>query len=132
MVLLSAAPGFAGQSAQDAAGSTPVDSQHHMDSMPVPTSRWTFMADGRLFATFNDQGGRRGETEVRSQNWLMLMAGRHLAEGTLSLAAMLSAELLTAPGAGYSELFQEGEAYHHLQITDHQHPHDLFMQLAAA
>jgi hypothetical protein len=132
MVLLSAAPGFAGQSAQDAAGSTPADSQHHMDSMPVPTSRWSFMADGRLFATFNDQGGRRGETEVRSQNWLMLMAGRHLAGGTLSLAAMLSAEPLTAPGAGYSELFQEGEAYHHLQITDHQHPHDLFMQLAAA
>jgi hypothetical protein len=90
------------------------------------------MADGRLFATFNDQGGRRGETQVRSQNWLMLMAGRPLVGGTLSLMAMLTAEPLTAPGAGYSELFQEGEAYHHLQITDHQHPHDLFMQLAAA
>ena len=89
------------------------------------------MADGRLFATFNDQGGRRGETQVRSQNWLMLMAGRPLVGGTLSLMAMLTAEPLTAPGAGYSELFQEGEAYHHLQITDHQHPHDLFMQLAA-
>jgi hypothetical protein len=90
------------------------------------------MADGRLFATFNDQGGRRGETDLRSQNWLMLMAGRPLAAGLLSLTGMVTGEPLTAPGLGYSEIFQEGEAYHHLQITDHQHPHDLFMQLAAA
>jgi hypothetical protein len=45
---------------------------------------------------------------------------------------MLTAEPLTVGAAGYSEIFQEGEAYHHLQVTDRQHPHDLFMQLSAA
>jgi hypothetical protein len=39
---------------------------------------------------------------------------------------------VTATSAGYSEIFQEGEAYRGLQVTDRQHPHDLFMQLAAA
>jgi hypothetical protein len=45
---------------------------------------------------------------------------------------MISAEPLTVGQPGYSEIFQEGEAYQNLQITDHQHPHDLFMQLAAS
>ena len=34
--------------------------------------------------------------------------------------------------AGYPQVFQVGEAYRGLQITDRQHPHDLFMQLSAA
>jgi hypothetical protein len=45
---------------------------------------------------------------------------------------MFSAEPLTAPGLGFAELFQVGEAYQGLQITDHQHPHDLVMQLSAS
>jgi hypothetical protein len=45
---------------------------------------------------------------------------------------MVSAEPATAANPGYSEIFQVGEAYQGLQITDHQHPHDLLMQLSAA
>jgi hypothetical protein len=45
---------------------------------------------------------------------------------------MFSAEPLTVGQPGYSEIFQEGESYHGVQITDHQHPHDLFMQLSAS
>jgi hypothetical protein len=52
--------------------------------------------------------------------------------GTLTLSGMLTAEPLTVGRAGYSELGQVGEAYHGLQVTDHQHPHDLLMQAAAA
>jgi hypothetical protein len=44
---------------------------------------------------------------------------------------MVTAEPLTVGLGGYAELFQEGEAYHGLQLTDHQHPHDVLMQLAA-
>jgi hypothetical protein len=88
--------------------------------------------DGVLFGTFNQQGGSRGETEFRSQNWLMATATRPLGGGTLGLNGMFSIEPVTAPGRGYSEIFQVGEAYQGLQITDHQHPHDLFMQLSAS
>jgi hypothetical protein len=97
---------------------------------PSP-SAWTTAFDGQLFATFNRQGGARGDTEFRSQNWLMGMASRPLGIGTFTLTGMVTAEPLTVGAAGYSEIFQEGEAYHGLQITDHQHPHDLLMQLAA-
>jgi hypothetical protein len=62
----------------------------------------------------------------------MAMGSRQLGAGSLTISTMLSAEPLTAKAVGYSQIFQVGEAYRGLQITDHQHPHDMFMQLAAA
>jgi hypothetical protein len=109
------------------------DPQMPAMSMPAEAQpTWTTSVDGQLFATFNRQGGQRGDTELRSQNWLMGMASRPLRRGTLTLSGMITAEPLTVGLAGYSEILQEGEAYHGRQITDRQHPHDLLMQLAAA
>ena len=93
---------------------------------------WSFGFDGVGFATFNRQGGRRGETQFNSQNWLMAMGMRRLPRGTLTLTGAVSAEPATVRGAGYSHILQVGEAYRNLQITDRQHPHDLLMQMAAA
>jgi len=90
------------------------------------------MFDGVAFLTGDFQGGRRGTDAFTSQNWFMAMATRRVATGSLTLTGMMSAEPLTVGQPGYPELFQEGEAYKGLQITDHQHPHDLFMQLSAA
>jgi hypothetical protein len=102
------------------------------ESQDLPSPKWTTSTDGQAFITFNRQGGPRGDTELRSQNWLMGMATRPLGAGTLTLSGMVTAEPLTVGLAGYSEILQEGEAYHRLQVTDHQHPHDLLMQAAAA
>ena len=88
--------------------------------------------DGELFLTFTHQGGSRGDTDTRSQNWLMGMAMRPAGKGALTLQGMVSGEPFTVGAAGYPEILQEGEAYHGLQVTDHQHPHDLFMQLAGS
>jgi hypothetical protein len=96
------------------------------------TSSWTVDVDGVLFATFNRQGGLRGKTEFGSQNWLMAMTTRPLGSTSLTLTAMGTGEPFTLGRSGYSEIFQEGESYHALQITDRQHPHDLFMQFAGA
>jgi hypothetical protein len=90
------------------------------------------MTDGVVFVTLNQQGGDRGETQLRSQNWFMIMATHPAGPGTLSLKGMFSAEPATVTARGYSELFQTGEAYQGLQNIDRQHPHDLFSQLAAA
>jgi hypothetical protein len=92
---------------------------------------WHWMADGVVFATFNHQDGDRGETQFRSQNWIMGSGSRKLGKGQLFVSAMLSAEPMTVTPRGYSELFQMGEAYQGLQNTDRQHPHDFFGQLAA-
>lgn len=129
VVLFAAAPLAAQQDpsldhAGHQAGAPPATSPQH--------TGWTTAVDGVLFATLNKQGGRRGETEFRSQNWLMMTGSHQLGPGTFGATAMVSAEPLTSHGKGYSQIFQVGEAYEGLQITDHQHPHDLFMQLSAA
>jgi hypothetical protein len=113
-------------------GQSPTEADHEQMRNHAADRGWQIMLDGALFATFDDQGGRRGAREFESQNWFMAMGTRRLPRGTLTLSGMVSAEPFTVGSAGYSEIFQEGEAYQGLQVTDRQHPHDLFMQLAAA
>jgi len=119
------------QDAPEQADTTPPH-QHTAHVTDAPSGHWTFAWDGVVFGTFNRQGGHRGSTEFQSQNWLMATASRPLGVGTFGATGMISMEPLTAPGRGYAEIFQVGEAYEGLQITDHQHPHDLAMQLAAS
>jgi hypothetical protein len=114
-----------------AAQTEPQPAQHvHEHDMAVPG--WSWMYEGALFAGLNSQGGNRGETQFRSQNWLMTMGTRPLGRGQLTLTAMFSAEPLTVRPEGYSQLFQIGEAYKGLENIDRQHPHDLFSQLGAS
>ena len=113
------------------AQTTPAEQPVHDHMAMMSGSGWSRMWDGVAFATINAQGGLRGNTDVRSQNWIMGMAARPLQSGTLTLSGMLSLEPLTVGRRGYSEIFQLGEAYKGLPVTDRQHPHDLFMELAA-
>ena len=93
---------------------------------------WMIMAHGDLKAGFNHQGGPRGVNKAESQNWFMFMAERRAGPGQLMLRGMVSAEPWTAPRRGFPELFQTGETFEGRPIIDAQHPHDLFMELAAA
>ncbi|MEW6127316.1 MAG: c-type cytochrome [Acidobacteriota bacterium] len=92
---------------------------------------WMLMAHGDLKIGFNHQGGRRGVNKAESQNWFMLMAERQAGKGQLMLRGMFSAETWTAPRRGFPELFQTGETFDGRPLIDAQHPHDLFMELAA-
>lgn len=93
---------------------------------------WMIMAHGNLIAGFNHQGGSRGVNKAESQNWIMLMAERDVGPGRLMLRGMFSGEPWTTPRRGFPELFQTGETFEGRPIIDAQHPHDLFMELAAA
>ncbi len=104
--------------------------QPHM-SMPEAGAGWTFMQDGVVFAMLNRQGGPRGDTEFRVPNWWMGMATRKVKSSSLTLNAMLSLDPATVGKRGYAEIFQVGEALNGAPVIDRQHPHDLFMQLAA-
>ena len=73
---------------------------------------WDLMAHGTLFATYNQQGGPRGEGKAESVNYLMLMEQHRLWRGTILFREMFSAESLTSPHPGFPELFQTGETYH--------------------
>ncbi len=60
------------------------------------------------------------------------MARRATDNGIVTVRGMLSLELLTLGGNGYSEIFQTGETYRNQALTNRQHPHDFVMQLTAA
>lgn len=92
---------------------------------------WTLMVHGDVDLYYNRQGTARGDEQVGSTNWAMLMAMRPLGRGMLHLHGMLSAEPLTVGARGYPLLLQTGEAYQGIPLRDRQHPHDLFMELSA-
>ena len=109
----------------------PARAPQHVHASPAPLG-WHFMQDGVAFLTYNDQGGRRGDQELVSQNWWMGMASRPFSRGQLTFSLMLSLDPLTMPGNGYALLFQTGETWHDEPIVDRQHPHDFLMQAAVS
>jgi hypothetical protein len=94
---------------------------------------WMLMLHGMADLVYDDQGGPRGDEKFFSSNMLMGMASRPLGPGTLGLRTMLSLEPTTIGKEGYPLLLQTGEtADGRTPLIDRQHPHDLFMELAAS
>src|SRR5713101_1004980 len=108
--------------------------QHQMPGMNMGTesSGWHFMQDGVVYGLFNHQGGPRGGDEFVVPNWWMGIMTRDKGSQQFGLNAMLSLDPATVGRSGYREIFQVGEALDGKPLIDHQHPHDLFMQLAAS
>jgi hypothetical protein len=105
-------------------------------STPVPMMMsthggWMLMLHGEAFVNAIQQSGPRGGDKVFSTNWIMPMAQRDLGPGKLTLRTMLSLEPATVTERRYPELFQVGETAFGTAIVDGQHPHDLFMEIAA-
>src|SRR5699024_8550423 len=99
------------------------------------TDEWMFMVHGNVFARYTNQDigdeGTRGDEKFGSVNWLMGMAQTRISDRSLlRFNVMLSAEPLTIGGAGYPLLFQTGETWNDEPLVDHQHPHDIFSELA--
>src|SRR5881396_53576 len=106
------------------------------DSSPMHASHftlgaWTLMVHGSAFLQYDRQGGTRGEDQVALLDWAMLAASRSLAGGQLDLRGMLSTDPWGVGSAGYPLLLQTGESNRGVPPHDHQHPHDLFMEVAA-
>jgi len=97
------------------------------------TSRggWDLMLHENIFLRYNQRGGPRGARKAQSSNYVMTMEQHRLGSGTLLLRQMFSAESLTSPHPGFPQLFQTGETYDGQPSVDHQHPHNLFAELAA-
>ena len=108
-------------------------------STPMPMlmgehAGWTLMLHGQGFLTETQQAAQsdRGGDKLFSVNWLMPMAQRKVGTaGELTFRAMISLEPATVSGRYYPELFQQGETAYGKPIVDGQHPHDLWMEVAA-
>jgi hypothetical protein len=106
--------------------------QHDHAHMNMNGPGWQVMQDGVVFAMFNDQTGPRGGTDFVAPSWWMGMLMRNTKHGQLTLTGMYSLDPALVGADGYHELFQAGEVFEGRPIVDRQHPHDLFMQLAAS
>lgn len=92
---------------------------------------WMLMVHGDADLYYDHQGTTRGDDQVGSTNWAMIMAMHAVGRGMLHLHGMLSAEPFTVGARGYPLLLQTGESYRGIPLRDRQHPHDLFMELSA-
>jgi len=106
------------------------------NSTPIPmlmtTKRaWRLMFHANAFVMDEQQSSPRGGDKFFSTNWFMGMAQRPLGPGVFTARAMLSLEPATVTARRYPLLFQQGETAFGKPITDGQHPHDLFMEIAA-
>jgi len=100
------------------------------DAAPLPgyhasAGHWTMMVHGNVFLQYDRQFGTRADDQLGSVNWLMAVAERPTAGGTLRFRAMVSAEPWTVTARGYPQLLQVAEPY-----TDRQHPHDVVSEAA--
>jgi hypothetical protein len=97
----------------------------------VQAGEWMLMAHGYAWGVATDQGGPRGKSEAFVQSMAMLMADRDLGDRFhIQLRTMNSLEPLMG-ARGYTNLFATGELANERPLVDRQHPHDLFMELAA-
>jgi len=106
------------------------------ESFPLPmvmadVDRWKLMFMGQAFLVETQQSGPRGYDKFYGPNWVMGMADHKLGVGTLEFQAMISLDPATITERSYPLLFQTGETAFGKPLVDAQHPHDLFMSIAA-
>src|SRR5256886_7988117 len=88
------------------------------------------MAHGNVFLQYDRQFGTRTDDQFGTVNWLMAVAGRPAAGGSVRFRAMVSAEPWTVTARGYPQLLQVAEPYRGGIVTDRQHPHELISELS--
>jgi hypothetical protein len=120
-------PAFESSGTSWAPATTPMAGTHRQ------AGAWRLMLHGSLFLQYLDEVApiHRGARQAGSINWFMVRARRPLAGGRAGARTMISLEPLTIPGCGYPDLLATGELCDGDGLHDRQHPHDLFMEVAA-
>ena len=117
--------------ARDASGTSWLPDESPMFAVHAMRGDWRFMTHGSAFLQYLHDAGDRGQEQTGSINWAMASAARELGRARLQLRGMVSFESWTVGGCGYPDLLASGELCDGEAIHDRQHPHDLWMELAA-
>jgi hypothetical protein len=115
---------------QDASGTALQPENSPMYALQGAAGPWQLMVHGSAFLQYLDEGGKRGNDQAGSINWVMLMGRREALGGRVGFRSMFSLEPATIGGCGYPDMLATGEICNNEAIHDRQHPHDLFMELA--
>ncbi len=122
---------------REASGTAWLPDESPMYGVQRPAGRWQLMLHGSAFAAFLyepgdvHRTGGQSNTQFSSVNWFMALARRPLGAGRIGLRVMASAEPWTVNDCGFINLLANGEMCEGDTIHDRQHPHDLWMELAA-
>ena len=117
--------------ARDGSGTSWLPDETPMYAFHGQANGWTLMGHGNVFLQYLHESGVRGSSQTGGINWLMGMASRPAGNGRFMARGMASAEPWTIRGCGYPDLLASGEVCKGAAIHDRQHPHDLFLELAA-
>jgi hypothetical protein len=90
----------------------------------------SLMLHGFVWPIYTDQSGPRGDDKLYVSTMGMATVTAPFDGGKLTLRSMMSLEPSMRHG-GYPNLFATGETAYGEPLVDRQHPHDLFMELAA-
>ena len=101
-----------------------------MPGLHIMSGNWMLMAHGQVSAQYSKATGPRGDDKFYATSMAMLSAERETSFGRIQFKSMLSLEPAMKPD-GYPNLFATGETTNGKPLVDRQHPHDLFMELAA-
>jgi hypothetical protein len=122
---------------REASGTAWVPDESPMFGIDRTIGPWTVMLDGSAIVQFLYEPGDFHRTggvsndQFSSANWLMAMARRPAGNGRVGVRAMVSIEPWTVGDCGFINMLASGELCEGDTIHDRQHPHDLFMELAA-
>jgi len=102
----------------------------HMGGLHAMAGDWMLMAHGAVSAQYTDVSGPRGSNKAYVTSMAMLTGERGTGWGRVQVKSMFSLEP-AMDSSGYPNLFATGETSRGNPLVDRQHPHDLFMELAA-
>jgi len=119
-------------SSREGSGTSWLPDETPMYAFHSEAGGWMVMTHGNAFVQYLHETGDRGSHQLGSVNWLMAAGARPLGTSRVTVRGMVSLEPFTIAGCGYPDLLASGEVCRGQSIHDRQHPHDLFMELAAA
>ena len=117
--------------ARDGSGTAWLPDESPKYAIHATRGSWMLMFHENAFLQYLHDSGARGDEQGGSINWFMGMAQRNIGPGRLGLRGMFSFEPWSIRGCGYPDLLATGEECEGQTIHDLQHPHDLFMEVAA-
>lgn len=116
---------------REASGTAWLPDSTPMHAIHAAAGSWLLMVHGNVFVQYVRETSDRGDEQFGSINWVMGMARTPAAGGVLTVRTTFSAEPATVGRCGYPDLLATGEFCRGEPLHDRQHPHDVFMELAA-